>query len=303
MIDPAWLRQVPGCEHGQAPRRCLRLGSGTAHAIWRVITASGDFVLRAPDASLPIMLTTAFDREVQLQQAAAAVGIAPSILATDAARQLMVMQYVDGQHLTEQQLLQRPRLAQLLATLARLHAEAQRPALAPLDPLANATQFAQEIAARGGSAPMLQRLIARRLEQAARLWQICCEDGRAPVVVHCDLHVGNIIARDTHAPPLVLLDWEYAAVGDPLLDYAALVAQYPAAQAAVEAHLRQFAGSQHIANDRLAAASAVFVLLSWLWWKARALQQPDDAAANLQMAALERRLDASLEHALGLVSG
>ena len=35
MIDPAWLRQVPGCEHGQAPRRCLRLGSGTAHAVWR----------------------------------------------------------------------------------------------------------------------------------------------------------------------------------------------------------------------------------------------------------------------------
>ena len=48
---------------------------------------------------------------------------------------------------------------------------------------------------------------------------------RAPSIVHSDLHHGNVLTADR----VYFIDWEYAQVGDPLLDLACIMAYYPRA--------------------------------------------------------------------------
>ena len=297
MIPASWLRLVPGCEQGETPQRIVSLGSGTAHQLWRVRSRRGDYVLRAPDAAAPRMLTPVFQRECLLQRCAAGLGLAPQIMAVSSSDSVLVMQFIDGRQPTPHELGCEPWLAQLLAAVQRLHG-APVPDLPPLNPLADAAMFAQQVlAAQPTEAP----LIRRRLQWAEALWREIAADGRARAVIHCDLHAGNIIVRGDAAGQLIFLDWEYANVGDPLLDFAALCAQYPLVQPQVMQFLVGQAPRPAISAQRLFAATAVFRLLSWLWWRARSCQQanvPGSTPEQLQqMVALEEQLDQSLERA------
>src|SRR5204863_8756435 len=50
---------------------------------------------------------------------------------------------------------------------------------------------------------------------------------RAATIVHSDLNHGNVLTADR----VYFIDWEFAQVGDPLIDLACIMAYYPRAMA------------------------------------------------------------------------
>lgn len=295
MIPAQWLQLVPGCQPGQEPRSIVRLAGGTAHQLWRIQTIAGDYVLRAPDDAVPVMAKTEFVTELRLQRVAASANLAPGVVNCDEARGVLVMPFIEGVHPTERELVHAPVLGTLLAALQRLH-ELPAPLITEFDPLENLQALAQQLAAAQVPDALL---IQRRLRRALALWRSGAGDSRQPAVIHCDPHVGNIIVRSVPVDdsPLALLDWEYASVGDPVLDYAALCSQYPEAAADTVRHLATLPAGARISAHRLASASAVFAVLSWLWWRARALQRPNLTSQARHVTALDARLDELLDRA------
>ncbi len=79
--------------------------------------------------------------------------------------------------------------------------------------------------------------------------------------------MANLIGADRPR----LLDWEYAAVGDPLTDLACLVAYYPKVLAHGKALLRRSGLPAAVALPVLEDLAWVYQLLSQLWFRRLAL--------------------------------
>ena len=100
--------------------------------------------------------------------------------------------------------------------------------------------------------------------------------------MHHDLHASNLI----DAPDAVkLIDWECAAVSDPLLDVACILSYYETARAQAPLLLHH-AGLESVTRSQLAAAVWLFELHTLLWYRERRQRRhPTDS----ELAA-ERRL-------------
>jgi thiamine kinase-like enzyme len=89
---------------------------------------------------------------------------------------------------------------------------------------------------------------------------------------------------------LYLLDWEYAAVTDPLFDLACILAYYPQA-AAFGDTLLEASGLAPVATpEMLRHATWLFVLLSYFWYRSRRLAGPPTPATEAAEQALLKRL-------------
>jgi aminoglycoside phosphotransferase (APT) family kinase protein len=159
------------------------------------------------------------------------------------------------------------------------------PSVARFDPLAAARRYADMII---GSDPdetgRIQFLLANGVEAMSR----AASSQRAPSIVHCDLHHGNVLTADR----VYFIDWEYAQVGDPLLDLACVMAYYPRAMAH-GALLLEASGLADVGATpaMLAELSNVFTLLTYLWYRARRVSRVVPATdLQLESAALRRLL-------------
>ena len=141
-------------------------------------------------------------------------------------RSCLITEYLEGRLWTPHYFTRMRDLRSLGQRLQVLHALTPPP-LARFDPLAAARRYADTICAsdpqrgRRASTSLLAqwRRGARRARGSAR---------RAATIVHSDLHHGNVLTADR----VYFIDWEYAQVGDPLLDLACVMAYYPRAAAA-----------------------------------------------------------------------
>jgi aminoglycoside phosphotransferase (APT) family kinase protein len=106
--------------------------------------------------------------------------------------------------------------------------------------------------------------------------------------VHSDLHHGNVLTADR----VYFIDWEYAQVGDPLLDLACVMAYYP--RAAVHGELLLSSSGLADRGATLAALAdltSVFTLLTYLWYRARRVARTVPATdLQLESTALRRLL-------------
>jgi thiamine kinase-like enzyme len=75
----------------------------------------------------------------------------------------------------------------------------------------------------------------------------------------------------------VLLDWEYGAVADPLIDLACLLAYYPLAEAHTGVLLDASGLAEQVSPQMLAAATWLCVLVSYFWYRVRRLTRPVSA--------------------------
>jgi aminoglycoside phosphotransferase (APT) family kinase protein len=111
--------------------------------------------------------------------------------------------------------------------------------------------------------------------------------GRRPAsIVHGDLHHGNVITADR----VYFIDWEYAQVADPLHDLACILAYYP--RAAPHGGLLLEASGLDASGATpamLADVTNVFVLVNYLWYRARRVARAVPATdLQLESAALRR---------------
>ncbi len=144
--------------------------------------------------------------EIRCCRLAAAAGIAPKVVFVSDG--VLVTEFVDGRTLAQGEAVSNDVLAGLARGLRCLHEYPAPADLAPFDPVARCRR---QLKAMPETAipPAHRRRVLEILQHAPKL--------EARVLVHGDLIPENVIVRDD-VP--VLVDWEYAGLGDPLVDLA-----------------------------------------------------------------------------------
>lgn len=261
---PAALALVPGIEPGEVPLRAERLEGGIVNESWRIDTPRGRFVLRIDG---PVAQRPGVDRarERMLHDIAASAGIAPRALGWDDAAGVQVREFVDGRIWNEQDMEAAAQLRRLGERLAQLHALAPPLALAPFDPGACASQYLRAIESAGESTA-LESAVAAVVRAAARAVNA---RGAPCAIVHGDLAHANLIDAEAEGGRLMLLDWEYAQLADPLYDIACVLAYCTPARPHAALLLRAAGLAGDGAEGALGEAIRVYEGLTWLWHRAR----------------------------------
>lgn len=225
----------------RGPVRVRRIGDGHSNMTFLVTDGEGELVVRRPP--LPPTPPGAHDVLREAILIAALYGTAvpvPTVLGTAPAGEvidvpLYVMTYIAGHVVTTAtppplaNSADRARIGEsLVDTLAALHALDWR--AAGLERFGNPEGFNGRhfrrmrhlIADEQGRQPDAFRVIDEWLAT-----NVPAETGAA--IVHNDYRLGNVIlAPDSPGRVAAVLDWELAAIGDPLWDVAYLLGSYPA---------------------------------------------------------------------------
>jgi len=240
-----WQRWHPAPVQKPTPQETLSEGLSN-HSV-RVSDGRGHWVVRL-DGLPPEPLGLSRDVEYSALQKAAARGLAPEPVFQCVDAGALVCAYLppdDRQQHTPQQ------LAQLLR---RIHA--LPPVSAQLDVLARAQRY---LDLAGGD------VLPEPLQHA------CARLGQLPVqntLCHNDLLAAN---RLVSGGRLRALDWEYAAMGDPLFDLAAIIEGDAWTDAAADTLLQSWLSrpARDEDEERLALQRTVYRELSALWGAAR----------------------------------
>jgi len=186
-----------------AVERLAILEGGYANHSYRLRCGEEEYVLRLPASSEEL---PGADREAE-RLALLAVqphGLSPELVFSDPGSGLLVTRYLSGRRWTHADFGNEDALRRLGQRLVELHAIEPPTSLRRLDLGRHITELekrAQRLpdALRQGARAMLDRFAPR-----------------ATTLCHNDIHAGNVIEHDG----IRLLDWEYAAVGDPMFDLA-----------------------------------------------------------------------------------
>jgi len=266
------LIHVPGFASGDSTARAAKLYGGTVNQSYRVDTSAGRFVVRIHDSSAHV-LGADHEREAQLHAAAAAAGLAPALIHVDVAHRFVIMEYVTGLLWTSQDFARPERLGQLGATLHALHSIVP-PTVAPFD-VRTVLRRLHERLVEG--VPGERAWFTQLMERAAVALLAFDTSTRPKTLVHNDLHHGNLVGKER----LFLLDWEYAAVADPLLDLACVLAYYPHAGPHAATLLEAARLTDTASPEMLQQATWLCMLVSYFWYRSRRLAKPDVTPAEL----------------------
>jgi thiamine kinase-like enzyme len=117
---------------------------------------------------------------------------------------------------------------------------------------------------------------------------LCASGGREAAIVHNDLYHLNLIEGER----LYLIDWEYAAVADPIFDLGCIFAYYPQAEPYAGELLDATGLAALVSTAELLRARFLFLLLSFLWYRRRRLTHEVSAADCAAERELRQRLSA-----------
>ena len=276
---PDVLSRVPGADTA-VPLQVESLTGGLTNRSFRVTTSQGRYVVRLGTAYDSLL---AIDRraETMAQRLAADAGVAPRVIDADIASGLLITEYAPGRSWTATDFTDPRQIDRLGAQLASLQAIDARaaPGLARLDPTVLARGYVRRIVA---AAPEEQRHLEPMLTEAQRRWRDSGASARSPVLTHSDLHGSNLVDGGTR---LWLIDWEYAALADPLHDVACVLAYHPEAVPHLPRLLAALGLERITTPAVLDAAIWLFQLLVFLWYRARRVAV---AASAAEQAAEER---------------
>jgi thiamine kinase len=232
--------------------RLLRaLPGGNASDSWLVEAEGRRLVVRT---DRPLARALGLDREAEWEvlRAVGAAGLGPAPVLRDPGRGVLVTEYLGGHPWSEDELADASRLNALGRGLRAVH---EIPfAGKAFDPVATAEGYAR--AAGAGHAELLrcvQRLAGDLYDAAGR--RCLC---------HHDPHAGNVI--DGADGRLRFIDWEYAAVGDPLFDLAVVVRHHQLAPGQARLLLQAWSGGDDPAlSERLENFGRLYDALAALW--------------------------------------
>jgi thiamine kinase len=274
------LLHVPGFASGRTTARASKLCGGTVNTSYRVETSAGRFVVRLHDPQARL-LGADHQREAQLHAAAAAAGLAPALVHVDAGHRFVIMEYVPGEPWTSQDFSRADRLQQLASALHTLHTIAP-PIVAPFDVwnvLEHHYHRLRDVPADAADFAALMRRAAEALRASGT-------QSRGRAFVHNDVHHSNLIGSERPC----LLDWEYAAVADPLFDLACILAYYPQAADHADALLDATRLAPVATAAMLRETTWLWMLVSYFWYRARRLWSPATPAETAVEQSLRQRL-------------
>ena len=198
------LEAVPGFSQARVD---AQLSDGPTNASYLLEQAGEQYVLRV-DKPGAVKLGLNRSNEKQVCTAVADAGLAPEPLYFDPVAGIYLRRYLPGRSWAVSDL-DTPgnldRLARLLRKLQNL-----APVGAAFDPITAARRYAAQLSSERS------RSILHRAEE---LMQQITADSMAPAMCHNDLVCQNILEGER----LMLIDWEYAGIGDPFFDLAVVV--------------------------------------------------------------------------------
>jgi thiamine kinase len=258
-----WRARLPGWHTGQPLLAVAELGSGSGGRVWRVTTQRSSCVykMRSPR-------DVAIDRERQsaLQNTAAAHGLAPLQLWQDAVSGDELAEYCAGRTVTDSAFADRKFLRRLAGRIGRLHTVAIPADWRPrADWRFDILRHLNVRLARTRNLLSAAELDCARglLADAPAVLRELGGEQRPLALLHLDIHAGNLLDADE----LVLLDWDYAALGDPIWDLASMAASHPQLMLHASEMLAAAGRAQDLSVRQWQLAQSLFALLSRLWSK------------------------------------
>jgi len=244
------LSRLPGMEDA---RLIERLMDGPTNASYLVERDGEQFVLRLDK---PEAARLGLDRENEriVCQAIAEAGLTPPYLHFDPASGVALRPFIAGRSLCREDLLEPPTLRRLADVLRCLH---RLPAVgAPFDGAGAVRRYAAQLASPQAAA---------LAERAEGLLAGIGRSSIAPALCHNDLVAENML--ETGDGDLLLIDWEYAAIGDPYFDLAVVARHHDLdpslSQVLIEAYLQRTPSREESA--RFALQCQFYDALRALW--------------------------------------
>ena len=219
-------RMLPGHEAKVEP-----LPGGITNANFKVDLGSQSVVVRVPGNNTDVL---GIDRaiEVAANRVAAAVGVAPEVVAVDAETGCILTRFVEGRPIPMAELATEPTLGAVIATLVRVHSAGKVDA--EFNHFQVIRSYHDEARRRGVTEPFDYGQVSSVLEriETARPF-------KASVLGHNDLLNANML----HDGSVRILDWEYAGMADPFFDLANLSVNNELGSGCDEAILQHYFGA------------------------------------------------------------
>lgn len=255
---------------------------GISHRSFRVDTDQGAFVVKLREAGAAQVLSVA--DEYRVHERAAAAGVAPGVVGFDAEAGVLVTRFVDGSAPLGKAEAGEPRvIGELAGLLDGLHGVAAD-GVAAFTAEAHARRYVE-------AAGRMRVLDAPDRALADELVGLGADVDAMPaerVVCHTDLVASNVLA----ARRLWLIDYEYAALADPVVDLASLAAmnRYDAQQCAALLDAYAHVARRAWARTDFDKVMRLMDLLAYFWAEA----EVERTGPRAELEAFRRR-DALLE--------
>jgi thiamine kinase-like enzyme len=262
-----------------------RLSAGLLNETYRVIRDGHSYALRVSVAR-PFDLGLERSWEARILKEAGRAALAPPLVHADPERGILLTHWVNGRSWSAQEAAGSERIRSIAELLRRVHGLRVPAPARVMSPMTWLALYETALSER--AAP--RRALDLRSAAASRLLELANLPKAAPAVCHSDLHSLNLIEGENS---LILLDWEYAHVSEPLWDLAGWSANNDFADAAQRELLVSYGG---IEPSR--SLLTRFRLLSWLYdyvcllWSDLYLALPGNADSRISSRATE--LDARL---------
>jgi len=200
------LSDLPDMHQAQVVERLM---DGPTNTSYRVECNGRWFVLRL-DKPQTRMLGLDRDSEYAVCAAVAAAGLTVPHLYVDRAAGVCLRPFVPGRSMRSDELFDPQMLGRLAGLLRRLHR--LPPVGSRFDAVSAARRYAEQV---------VTPRAAELAEEAARLAAMIRQHPSPLAICHNDLVAENMLL--TPDREIVLIDWEYAAKGDPFFDLAVVV--------------------------------------------------------------------------------
>jgi thiamine kinase len=242
------LSTIPGFTGARVD---TQLSDGPTNASYLLEHAGTQYVLRLdkPDTA---KLGLNRGNEKLVCQVVADAGLAPEPLYFDPVAGIYLRRFLPGRSWVDSDLDSPVNLERLARLLRELHSLS--PVGAVFDPLAAARRYAAQLGSEKS------RAILRRAEELMR--QINA-DSMDPALCHNDLVCHNVLEGER----LMLIDWEYAGIGDPFFDLAVVVRHHDldnkSAHSFLDAYLGRSASAREIKQLELQCDFYACLLELW----------------------------------------
>jgi hypothetical protein len=254
----ALIDRIPGA--AGRPLTVIPLDGGLTNRNHHLRPPDGDpgWVLRSPGAGTDLL---GIDREQELAAslAAAHVGVGPDVITLLRPEGALVTRFIPGRAVPEEDLRSGAAIPRVASALRAIHGAT--PVTATFRPLEVVIRYRQLAATRGVRPPVdaapLDALIGE-LDRALRAVPV------ADRLCHNDLLNANLIDDGTR---IRIVDWEYAAMGDPWFDLGNLSANHGLGEDVEEALLDAWLGRAHRPGElgRLRVMRVVSDLREGMW--------------------------------------
>lgn len=228
------------------------LGGGSRNHVYRLGRPPQAVAVRiagAGDARLGVLRAS----ELLAQRAAAAAGLAPRVLWSGRESGILVSEFVEGRVWSAADAATPRSIRRVAAWLRRLHALAPPAGLHGVDFLGSLRGYCGRLPPGSEVATLLGPAVEWRaqLGQPARV-----------VVCHHDLHHANVLEA---GDGLRVVDWEYAGLGDPVMDLAGFASYHALDEAGARLLVEAYGEPGAVTAARLAPARRLFEAVTRAW--------------------------------------